>query len=170
MNVKIALIGMPGCGKTTIGKMLSEKTKVNLIDLDEYIEEKGESIDSLFEKGEDVFRKCETNCLRETANINQALILSTGGGIVKIKQNVDILKENFIVVFIDRPLDNIYNDIDINTRPLLKNNKEALINLYNERYSLYKDACHIKIDNVFDIEKVVETIIDKVNKYSILNK
>ena len=163
---KIALIGMPGCGKSTIGKMLSEKTKIDLIDLDEYIEGKGQSIESLFEKGENTFRNCETDCLKETANIEKSLILSTGGGIVKIKQNVDILKENFIVVFIDRPLDNIYSDIDVNTRPLLKNNKEALINLYNERYNLYKDACHIKIDNVFNIEKVVEIIINKIDKYN----
>lgn len=163
---KIALIGMPGCGKSTIGKMLQEEMDLNLIDLDEYIvklEEK--TIDDLFSIGEDIFRTAETNALIRTSNLEGSFIVSTGGGIVKKEENIKILKDNFIVVFIDRSLESIYEDIDASTRPLLKNNKDALLNLYKERYDLYKAACHIQINNKFDINEVVKNIISEIKVY-----
>lgn len=167
---RIALIGMPGCGKTTIGKILKEKTNIDLIDLDEYIVEmEGKSIDDIFIGGEDEFRKCETKALIETALLNGPFIVSTGGGIVKKSENINILREKFLVVFIDRPADNIYQDIDTDSRPLLKNNKNALIDLYNERYGLYKSACHISINNDNNIEKVVDNIINEIMSYKGFN-
>lgn len=168
VNFKVALVGMPGCGKTTLGKMLSEKIDLELIDLDEFIvEEENKSIDELFKIGEDVFRKAESNSLEKVALRETPVILSTGGGIVKIQSNINILKENFLVIFIDREIDDIFGDIDTNSRPLLKNNKNALINLYNERYSLYKKASSIQIKNKGSIEKVLDEIVKEILNYKL---
>ncbi|MEG0641721.1 MAG: shikimate kinase, partial [Clostridium sp.] len=98
-NKRIALIGMPGCGKSTVGEILAIKLNKKLIDLDDYIIKREEkSIDELFEIGEYFFREAETRALKKVAT-EENVILSTGGGIIKEKENSNILGKNFIVVF-----------------------------------------------------------------------
>lgn len=163
---KIALIGMPGCGKSTLGEILKDKLGITLIDLDKYIVElENKSIEELFSFGEDIFRKAESDALKKALEIEEDLIISTGGGIVKISENVKNLKKNAIVVFIDREIDDIFNDIDTDSRPLLKNNKKALVDLYDERYNLYKNTCHIHIKNKGNIDNIAEEIVSKILDY-----
>lgn len=167
---KIALIGMPGCGKSTIGKALKDKIGYNLIDLDELIVKlEGKCIDDIFAGGEDVFRKAESRALKESAKESGKTLVSTGGGIVKIPENINILREEFIVIFIDRSIDDIFEDIDTDSRPLLKNNKGALIDLYNERYDLYKKASHIYINNKGNIFDVIDNIVKEIENYQDLS-
>ena len=130
---KIVLIGMPGCGKTTIGKILSTQLNLKFYDMDEYIQEtSGKTIAELFEKGEDNFRDLETQACRDLIKKNN-VIISTGGGVVKRKENVDILKENSTIIFLDRPVEKIIGDVDVSKRPLLKDGKEKVLVLYKER-------------------------------------
>ena len=89
-------------------------------------------------------------------------IISSGGGVIKKAINIDLLKENSIVVFIDRPVENILSDIEVEKRPLLANGKEVLYKLYDERYELYKKYCDYKIPNVGTLDDVVDTIISTV--------
>ena len=117
MDKSITLIGMPGCGKTTIGKLLSKKLNYQFIDIDSYIEEKqGKTIDEIFKNGEEYFRNIETEACRELGEIKNSII-SSGGGVVKRYINIEYLKRESIVIFIDRPLIQILNDIDIKKRP-----------------------------------------------------
>ena len=109
----IVLIGMMGCGKTTISKLLGKKLNKLVIDTDEYIVNKyHQTIDEMFVIGEDYFRENETNVCKEIVKLN-GYIISTGGGIVVNPVNIKYLKENGIIVFIDRPLNNIKKDVDI---------------------------------------------------------
>ena len=160
MKNKIVLIGMPGCGKTTIGKILSTQLNLKFYDMDEYIQEtSGKTIAELFEKGEDNFRDLETQACRDLIKKNN-VIISTGGGVVKRKENVDILKEDSTIIFLDRPVEKIIGDVDISKRPLLKDGKEKVLVLYKERYELYKKAADKIIVNDGTVKDVVQKIKD----------
>lgn len=144
---KIILIGMPGSGKTTIGKILAKELNYNFYDMDDYIEETSKkSIKELFEKSEDEFRNIETEACRELS-LKKRCVISTGGGVVKKDINIKILRESGIIVFINRPTEKILEDVDISKRPLLKNGKERLYKLYDERFCKYKNSCHIEVLN-----------------------
>lgn len=144
---KIILIGMPGCGKTTIGRILAKELKYNFYDMDEYIEKnEGIQIKDIFKKSEDDFRKLETKACLELTKKNRCVI-STGGGVIKKDININILKEHGIIVFINRPIEKILNDIDISKRPLLKSGKDKLYSLYKERFEKYKNCSNIEVIN-----------------------
>ena len=82
MNMKISLIGFMGCGKTTVGRLLSKRLGIPFFDLDELVvEREGMSIPEIFKKkGERVFRKLESQVLKELLLKNISFVLSTGGG------------------------------------------------------------------------------------------
>ncbi|GAA0076850.1 shikimate kinase [Clostridium sp. CTA-5] len=163
MKNRIVIIGMPGCGKTTIGRMLAEKLSMKFYDMDEYIENMtSKTISELFEKGENRFRDIETLACRQLVRYNNVLI-STGGGIIKRNINIDILKEEALIIFLDRPIEKILSDIDISKRPLLKEGKEKLLKLHKQRYELYKKAADEIIINDGNIEDVIIKFKDIIN-------
>ncbi|SMB90364.1 shikimate kinase [Desulfonispora thiosulfatigenes DSM 11270] len=162
----IVLIGMPGCGKTSIGKNLAEQLKMNFIDVDEYIEQKMQiSIPEIFKQGEEHFRKIETRCIEELSKLSSTII-STGGGVVKSPLNIEFLKENGIIIFINRPLENIVNDIDIGVRPLLADGKEKIFKLYQDRIGLYNKYKDYEIINDSSLENVMEKMSEISQKIS----
>ena len=163
MGKNIVLIGMPGCGKTTLGKILNKELSMEFYDMDNYIERKTDKkISELFEKGENYFRDIESLACEELSK-NKNVIISTGGGVIKIKENIDFLKENGIVIFIDRSVDDIIGDVDISKRPLLKEGKEKVLKLYEERYLLYKNYADEIVVNNKNIEDTKNKIIDIYN-------
>lgn len=154
---------MPGCGKTTLGKIIADKLKINFYDLDEYIQESSNmTIEEMFSIGEDYFRKCETACIYELIKENE-YVLSTGGGVVKNPENMYCLKEDSVIFFLNRPLEKIIKDIDNDKRPLLRDNPDKIYELFNERYELYKKYCHYEITNDNDIDKCIYEILGIVN-------
>lgn len=156
----IVLIGMPSAGKTTIGKMLEEKLGKEFFDLDDMIIAKaGKSIPEIFqESGEAGFRAIETEVAIEASKMNNKII-ATGGGVVKHKVNMDFLRLNGITIFIDRDIDKLIS-FDPN-RPL-SSSKQALQQMYKERYPLYqKYAAYIAVNNA----NIEETVDDIVNAY-----
>lgn len=156
----MALIGMPGSGKSTIGKILSKKLKLNFIDLDEYIEQQeGISINEIFKKGENYFRDIETKCIKSIKNIKNCVI-ATGGGVVLREENIKVLKTNSIIIFLDRSLSNIIDNIDISKRPLLKDNINKLYKIYDDRCDLYKSYADFIVNN-----EEITTTIDLIVHY-----
>lgn len=156
----IVLIGMPSAGKTTIGKMLEEKLGKEFFDLDDMIIAKaGKSIPEIFqESGEAGFRAIETEVAIEASKMNNKII-ATGGGVVKHKVNMDFLRLNGITIFIDRDIDKLISS-DPN-RPL-SSSKQALQQMYKERYPLYqKYAAYIAVNNA----NIEETVDDIANAY-----
>lgn len=154
----IVLIGMPGCGKSTIGYRMSQKINYSFFDADKYLEEKENRIisDIFSKEGEEYFRKLETKYLEDLSKKEQ-IIISTGGGAVKKKENIDILKQNGIIVFLDRTIEDISKENHEN-RPLLQN-IENLWKLYDERINLYRKYADIIIKNDDDMNVIVERII-----------
>lgn len=163
-NKNIILIGMPGCGKTTIGRLLSKRLKMKFCDVDHHIEEnEGRSIPDIFQKnGEEYFRRLETKAVEEVSKYNQ-FIISSGGGVVKFEYNMETLKSSGIIIFINRDVDDIISDIKTDGRPLLTDGKKKLYKLYKERINLYTKYCDYEVRNDNSIDEVLVKI-DKIVK------
>lgn len=162
LEKNIVLIGLTGCGKSTIGNILAKKINYDFIDMDDYIVEiSGKSIKELFSIGENNFRQWETEACRRLSSRKKTVIAS-GGGAVKNRENMKCFNDNSIILFLDRPVDNIVADIDIKNRPLLANGPEVLYKLNDERYELYRSQCHYKIDNSKTLDEIVDYISNLV--------
>ncbi|MGL5715566.1 MAG: shikimate kinase [Paraclostridium sp.] len=162
----IIIIGFMGSGKTTIGRLLSKKYNMEFIDIDEKIEQtENMSISNIFDlKGEKYFRRKESSILKK--NINERnVVISTGGGIIEEESNMELLKKNKNVIWLDANTDTILNNIsnEIDKRPKLKseeNLKLAISKLLKERYSKYKEASNIYINtNNKNIDEVISDIL-----------
>jgi shikimate kinase len=167
MMKNIVLIGMPGCGKSVIGKILAEKLKLTFLDMDTYIEESTKHcITEIFKSGEKLFREIEAKAALEVSE-KSSTVISTGGGVVKMYENILNLKKNGIIIYINRPIKNIVGDIDVETRPLLSRDSSYLYRLLNERGPLYNEYCDHEIMNISNIEDAVNNIIEiyaEINK------
>ena len=98
----IVLIGMPGCGKSTLGRCLAERLGRDFIDADPEIEkDSGKTIPELFAVSEDFFRKQETRTTKRLSAL-QDKVLAMGGGVVLRQENIISLKENGLIIFLDR--------------------------------------------------------------------
>ncbi len=139
----IVLIGMPGCGKSTVGKQLAKGLDVEFIDTDKTIEEiNGKTIPQIFaDSGEAVFRDIESKVIKELSK-KQGVVIATGGGAVLRKENIASLSQNGRLYFLDRSLSSL---IATDDRPL-SSNRQDLEKRYAERYDIYCSCCdkHIK--------------------------
>ncbi len=160
----IVLIGIMGCGKTTIAKLLADKLQRPVIDTDEYIVEKyQQTIQEMFEVSEEYFRNKETEACKAIARLD-GHIVSTGGGVVLNSLNIDYLKQNGIIIYIDRPIDNILIDVETSTRPLLKEGPQKLFDLKKQRHQLYLDACDAHLINNDTIKNIIDKIMELIKK------
>ena len=152
----IVLIGMPGCGKSTVGRKLALKTNLKFVDVDnEIIKEINMPIKDYFAKyGEDAFRDIESKVI-ERLSKQTSLIISTGGGSILRSKNVTLLKQNGKLFFLDRAL---YNLVTSSSRPL-SSNFEDLKKRYEERYPIYKKVCDVRINCNCQKHIVVNKII-----------
>ena len=140
----IVIIGMPGSGKSSIGKKFAEATGRPYIDFDEEIkEETGLTIPEFFERyGEEAFRDKETEIAKRYKDF-RGIVIITGGGVVKREQNMRFLKENGLVLRLDRDLQLLETG---NGRPL-SSGKEDLLKIYEERKDLYEKYSDFRIPN-----------------------
>ncbi|MBO5364729.1 MAG: shikimate kinase [Clostridia bacterium] len=164
MKKDIILIGMPGCGKSTLGRKLASVLNRPFLDLDTVIEEtSGKKISDIFDQdGEAGFRKLETQAFHNIAGFGG--VLATGGGVVTVPGNLEIAKQG-LIVFVDRPLAALLDTISTAERPLLKGGKERLITLYEQRYDLYHNWAKIHVENTGTMEEAIEKIIKEVEYY-----
>ena len=149
-KINIVLSGMPTCGKTTLGKIISEKYGYEFIDTDELIEKKinMKIVEYINKFKEENFRKVESEIIKEVSS-NNHLVISTGGGAILRDENVINLKSNGKIFFINRSLELLKPSSD---RPLT-NDLESLTKKYNERLPIYKATCDYEIngDTEFDV-------------------
>ncbi|MEQ6121162.1 shikimate kinase [Reichenbachiella sp. MALMAid0571] len=168
---KIFLVGLPGSGKTTFGKMLSDKLKIPFIDLDSQIVENQQmSIPEIFKsKGEEEFRIIERNNLKLTIENNNQFLLATGGGAPCFFDNMATMISSGFVIFLNENIDEIVSRVltEKNTRPLIektdnKSMSQNLKNLYEKRLPYYSQS-HITL-NPNEIK--VGVALKKLNAYS----
>ena len=154
----IILIGMPGCGKSTVGEILASKLSRSFIDIDWEIEKRIQmSICDFFAKhGEPAFRKIESEVLDEFTR-KSSLIISTGGGVIKNPNNLPLLKQNGIIVLLNRPVEQLATD----GRPISMSC--SLEKLANERLPIYNAWKDYSVDC-----STPDTTADKI--ISVINK
>ena len=163
MTKNIVLIGLMGCGKTTVGKLLAEKAEMKLVDTDALIVEKaGKSINNIFaEDGEPVFRDIEASVIKDVSE-KENLVVSTGGGAVVREENIDNLKKNGVLFYLYAPAEKLYERIKgDNERPLIKTESPlaTLQTLLKNREMFYMQADY-KINTVNKTpDEITEEII-----------
>ena len=162
-KMNIVLVGMPGSGKTTVGKSLSQELSKSFVDTDNLIvESQGKPIPQIFtEADESGFRQIEKDEIFKVSSRN-GYVIATGGGAILNKANTDILKENGRIYFINRPLEMLVATDD---RPLSRD-ADALKKRYEERYSLYLECADVVIDGSGSVAEVAERIEADLNEYS----
>ena len=166
----IAIIGLMGVGKTTLGLKLADKLGYYFIDSDQEIEDREKrSINDIFDKnGEKYFREIEKKVIQEVILRDEKIVLSLGGGAFINEEVRKILKEKAIVIWLHASIDNILHRISYkNNRPLLNkvNKRKTLEDLVKKRYSIYAES-----DFNFDTgeenqESVINKIVKQVNEH-----
>lgn len=138
----IVLIGMPGCGKSHIGRLVAESLGRELIDTDaEIVKDAGMSIPEIFAKhGEDTFRKYEQNVIMRVGKLS-GKVIATGGGVVTRENNYAPLHQNSKIVFIERDI----SSLPTNGRPL--SHKNSLTAMYEKRLPMYKKFADVTVKN-----------------------
>lgn len=164
--MNLILCGMMGAGKTTIGIKIAELTGRRWYDTDGMIVDKHGKISDIFEYyGEAHFRKLETETVRELAKMDD-LVISTGGGLVLKSENNALLKENGKIVFLRASIDTLSKRLNVDgTRPLLQTTTESirdrLARLMKERAPIYEHVA----DYVVDVDgKTPEEIAEEIVK------
>lgn len=151
----MVLIGMPGCGKSTVGKALAKRTGRVFVDADaEIVKAAGRFIPEIFaEDGEPGFRSLETKVLEQICK-QSGTVIATGGGAVTVPENYNILRQNSTVIFLNRDLAVLPTE----GRPLSQQN--PLSELFECRLPLYRQFCDCEIDGNSSVETVVSHIME----------
>ena len=141
----IVLIGMMGCGKSTVGRLAAEKLGMAFVDTDERIEgDTGRAIPEIFaQEGEDGFREHELAVSRALAR-EQGLVIACGGGLPTRPDAIASLKYSGTVIFLDRDGEDIYDHVSMDHRPLGQAGREAFLERCRQREPVYRQwAEHI---------------------------
>lgn len=149
------LIGMPSCGKSSVGRLLAESEGKEFIDTDTLIAERaGKSIPEIFAAvGEKGFRALESQVIADVA-ARSGCVIATGGGAVLSSANVRALKQNGVLVFLDRSPKLLCGTAD---RPLSQDS-EAMARLYEQRYPIYTAAADITADSNGTVAEAAELV------------
>lgn len=137
----IVLVGMPGCGKSTLARLLAQTLGKEAVDTDAAVEQNaGRSIPDIFaEQGEAAFRRLEAEAVQELGK-GAGKVIATGGGAILTEENRNALRQNAVVVFLERQLDTLAT----NGRPLSKS-REAIEELYKQRLPLYREVADVTV-------------------------
>ena len=157
----IFMIGMQGCGKSSLGKRVARETGIPFADTDALVAQSADcTVNEFFERyGEDLFRRAETNALA-ALTYARPMIISTGGGTVMNPENRHIMRSWGTIVLIDRPLEEILGDIKLDRRPTLRDGGLAEVEKrYRERIPVYRELADITLKNNQGYHMAVYTLV-----------
>lgn len=139
MEKNIILIGMMGCGKTTVGGLLAQRLDRPLVDTDTLTEERqGRSIPDIFAReGEEYFRNLELELCRELSG-REGLVIACGGGLPTQEEAISALRENGLVFWLDRDPGETYDGLDVSGRPLAQAGRDEFLRRYQNRAPVYR--------------------------------
>lgn len=158
--LNLVLIGMPGCGKTTLGKMAAQALGKKFIDLDAEIVKEHGPIPEIFEKqGEGAFRQIESAVCARFGK-ESGLVIATGGGAILRKENVRALSQNGALCWLQRPLEGL----STKGRPLSRGGLDALEKMWRIRRPLYQGCADFTVDNTGTPAQAAARIVEGFNE------
>ncbi len=160
----IVLIGMPGSGKTSVGSRLARRIGRPFLDSDVIFMDRYGNIREFFAQyGEEEFRNRESEINREMASVTSTVI-ATGGGVVIREENMEALKKNGLIVWLQRDFDKIDTG---NDRPLLKD-PQAWGRLYQQRKALYEAYCDVTVENNGTFKSAVDRLTAVMEEFGLI--
>ena len=164
VDMHIFLVGMAGAGKTSLGRRLATNLNLPFIDTDQRVSEiMGMSVIEIFQSfGEAFFRNAESGVLMELVG-KPPCVVSTGGGLPTVQENVQLMQNLGIIIHVDRPLDQILSDIKMERRPtLIGGSHENVIDQYNERMGYYRACADYRLDNSHGFAVGLQTLTQMI--------
>lgn len=163
----IILIGMMGCGKTTVGRLLARRFDREFLDTDALIEQReGRSIPDIFDQdGEEYFRALELALCRELAGCADSVI-ACGGGLPLRTEAIELLKTNGLVFWLDRDPGETFDRLDTAHRPLAQSGRENFLARAAARASIYQKRADYRIcaASPQEAEALISTIYTEVHQ------
>lgn len=158
----IVLIGMPGSGKSTVGKLIASRLGRQFVDTDDVVlAMTGRTPDEIIRSdGECRFREIESEAIAKVAAPLTSAVIATGGGAVLTDDNVRRLKRNGRLVLLDRPI----GEIEPTPSRPLSSTKEQLIALYRERMKIYSAVAELRVPISADAEKSADAVISLLER------
>ncbi len=155
----VVLVGMPSSGKTSVGTLIAEKLSREFLDTDVHVSEtENMDIPSIFEKfGEEYFRDVESRSVEKLSSLS-GVVIATGGGAVLRQKNVNALRRNGRIYFLDRSLSKLISTDD---RPLSKD-RESLERRYNERIDVYRAVADVRVDGDGSVSETADKILKNI--------
>ncbi|MBO4378298.1 MAG: shikimate kinase [Clostridia bacterium] len=164
VNMHIFLVGMAGAGKTSLGRRLATNLNIPFVDTDQRVSEiMGMSVIEIFQSfGEAFFRNAESGVLMELVG-KPPCVVSTGGGLPTVQENVQLMQNLGVIIHVDRPLDQILSDIKMERRPTLAGGShENVIDQYNERIGYYRACADYRLDNSHGFAVGLQTLTQMI--------
>ncbi|MFH0977998.1 MAG: shikimate kinase [Candidatus Woesearchaeota archaeon] len=166
--MNITFIGMPGSGKSVLGKELARVLGYKFLDVDIIMEEKRKlKLQQILEKlGDEAFIRFEEQTILGLGKLKNCII-SPGGSVVYSAKAMQFLKEKSTVIFLDCPLQGLKNRLtNASTRGIVGLKNKGLEALFKERIALYRKYVDItiKVSDNFDIETVMKTTLHRLRK------
>lgn len=160
----IVLVGPMGAGKTTLGKKLAKKLGVSFADTDRLIGARHGSISRIFEKhGEEHFRNLETKALERA--LNEFDVVATGGGVVLKEENRNLIRDHR-VIFLDTNAESVLGKINLEKRPLIRDDPEAWNRIYQNRVELYRKVADATL---FTGSRPIRTLMAELEELAVEN-
>lgn len=165
----VFLIGMSGGGKTSLGRRAAANLGLRFVDTDQRVSGMlGMSVNDIYTRfGEEFFRNAESGVLMEVAG-EPPCIVSTGGGLPTVRENVRIMQNHGLIIHVDRPLDQILSDIRVDRRPTLRDGtSEDVILEYNRHIGFYHACADYTLDNSFGFASGVARLTSLIQEIAI---
>lgn len=163
----VFLVGMSGGGKTTLGRKAAANLGLRFADTDQLVSQLlGLSVNEVYAKlGEDFFRNAESGVLAELC-LGEPCVISTGGGLPTVQENILLMQNHGVIIHIDRPLDQILADIKVDRRPTLKDGtREDVVLEYNKHIGFYHACADYTLDNAYGYAAGVARLSEMISEF-----
>lgn len=156
------LVGLPGAGKTTVGRIVSRRLGVRFVDLDRLISEReGASVPDLFRADETLFRDKEAEALRWVKEHLDRCVVATGGGIVERPENVELLQRETVLYVVRHPR-SILSTLNTEKRPVFGDDPNRIYGLAQRRIPLYESVADVRVSNNRSLRSCIGRVLARL--------